>query len=66
MSDPPPTPVSPTRAPTAKPEIIYSKITINRLKEIYKISCNITVFNILLNNDIFYLYNFLLYEITTT
>jgi threonine synthase len=28
------------------------------MKEIYKISCNITVFNILLNNNIFYLYNF--------
>jgi hypothetical protein len=32
MSDPPPTPVSPTSAPTAKPEIMYSKITINKLK----------------------------------
>jgi len=58
--------LSPTSVPTAKPEIIYSKITINRLKEIYKIACNITVFNILLNNNIFYLYNFLVYEITTT
>jgi hypothetical protein len=47
MSEPPPTPVSPTSAPTAKPEIIYSKITTNKLKKICKSACNITVFDIL-------------------
>ena len=34
MSDPPPTPVNPTRVPTTKPEMIYSKIMINELKKI--------------------------------
>ena len=29
ISEPPPTPVKPTRVPTTKPETIYSKSTIN-------------------------------------